>query len=71
MKTDHFSFTQSKEQKLLQQIADAKQKLEKLQHQKTIHYGTLLMKYGLDKVQPSVLEVALSQLASELLHASE
>lgn len=67
MKLDILSTAQNKEQKLIQQIIDAKQKLEKLQHHKKIEYGAMLIKHRLDQVQPSVLDTALSNLAKELL----
>lgn len=58
-----------KEQDLLNIIADAKKKLEKLQHAQKLEIGTLACKHGLHQFDVSVLEKAFKELAVQLKNA--
>lgn len=61
--------TAEREQELLNTIADAKNKLEKLQQKQKIEIGELACKHGLNQFKTAVLDKAFKEIAEKLKHA--
>lgn len=60
--------TAEREQELLNTIADAKKKLEKLQQKQKIELGDLACKHGLNQFSSTILDRAFKQLSETLKH---
>lgn len=63
--------TAEREQELLNTIADAKKKLEKLQQKQKIEIGELACKHGLNQFKSTVLDKAFKELAENLKNAHQ
>jgi hypothetical protein len=61
--------TAEREQELLNTIADAKKKLEKLQQKQKIDIGVLACKHGLNQFKTAILGEAFKKLAENLKNA--
>lgn len=57
-----------KEKELLETIATAKKKLERLQQQQKIEIGELACKHGLNKFNTAALDAAFKNLRIQLSH---